>query len=33
MLDSLRMEWNTMKIAQQPDCPVCGNTTMREAAR
>jgi len=24
MLDSLRMEWNTMKIARQPDCPVCG---------
>jgi molybdopterin-synthase adenylyltransferase len=23
MLDSLRMEWNTMKIARQPDCPVC----------
>ncbi|MCV9986284.1 molybdopterin biosynthesis protein MoeB, partial [Burkholderia pseudomallei] len=20
----LRMEWNTMKIARQPDCPVCG---------
>jgi molybdopterin/thiamine biosynthesis adenylyltransferase len=24
MLDSLRMEWNTMKIARQHDCPVCG---------
>ncbi|KND58404.1 Sulfur carrier protein adenylyltransferase ThiF [Candidatus Paraburkholderia schumanniana] len=24
MLDSLRMEWNTIKIARQPDCPVCG---------
>jgi molybdopterin/thiamine biosynthesis adenylyltransferase len=24
MLDSLRMEWTTMKIARQPDCPVCG---------
>ncbi|MGV2291169.1 molybdopterin-synthase adenylyltransferase MoeB [Trinickia sp. YCB016] len=24
MLDSLRMEWNTMKIARQPDCSVCG---------
>jgi molybdopterin-synthase adenylyltransferase len=23
MLDSLRMEWNNMKIARQPDCPVC----------
>ncbi|WP_371880276.1 ThiF family adenylyltransferase [Caballeronia sp. S22] len=33
MLDSLRMEWNTMKIARQPDCPVCGNAKMREAAR
>jgi molybdopterin-synthase adenylyltransferase len=26
MLDSLRMEWNTMRIARQPDCPVCGST-------
>ncbi|WP_070107993.1 HesA/MoeB/ThiF family protein [Burkholderia plantarii] len=26
MLDSLRMEWNTMRIARQPDCPVCGGT-------
>ena len=25
MLDSLRMEWNTMRIARQPDCPVCGS--------
>jgi molybdopterin/thiamine biosynthesis adenylyltransferase len=25
MLDSLRMEWTTMKIARQRDCPVCGN--------
>lgn len=24
MLDSLRMEWNTMRIARQPACPVCG---------
>ena len=24
MLDSLRMEWNTMRIARQMDCPVCG---------
>jgi molybdopterin/thiamine biosynthesis adenylyltransferase len=24
MLDSLRMEWNTMRIARQPECPVCG---------
>jgi molybdopterin-synthase adenylyltransferase len=24
MLDSLRMEWTTMKIARQHDCPVCG---------
>jgi molybdopterin-synthase adenylyltransferase len=23
MLDSLRMEWNTMRIARQMDCPVC----------
>jgi molybdopterin/thiamine biosynthesis adenylyltransferase len=23
MLDSLRMEWTTMNIARQPDCPVC----------
>jgi molybdopterin/thiamine biosynthesis adenylyltransferase len=33
MLDSLRMEWNTMRIARQPDCAVCGNTGSREAAR
>ncbi|WP_206954695.1 HesA/MoeB/ThiF family protein [Trinickia acidisoli] len=25
MLDSLRMEWTTMKIARQPECPVCGS--------
>lgn len=25
MLDSLRMEWTTMKIARQRDCPVCGS--------
>ena len=25
MLDSLRMEWNTMRVARQPDCPVCGH--------
>lgn len=24
MLDSLRMEWTTMKVARQADCPVCG---------
>ncbi len=24
MLDSMRMEWTTMRIARQPDCPVCG---------
>jgi molybdopterin/thiamine biosynthesis adenylyltransferase len=24
MLDSLRMEWTTMRIARQRDCPVCG---------
>ena len=24
MLDSLRMEWNTMRIARQATCPVCG---------
>jgi molybdopterin-synthase adenylyltransferase len=29
MLDSLRMEWNTMRIARQPDCPVCGETHRR----
>ncbi|WP_250519285.1 MULTISPECIES: molybdopterin-synthase adenylyltransferase MoeB [unclassified Caballeronia] len=33
MLDSLRMEWNTMRIARQPDCAVCGHTGNREAAR
>jgi molybdopterin/thiamine biosynthesis adenylyltransferase len=26
MLDSLRMEWTTMRIARQVDCPVCGQT-------
>jgi molybdopterin/thiamine biosynthesis adenylyltransferase len=25
MLDSLRMEWTTMKIARQAACPVCGD--------
>jgi molybdopterin/thiamine biosynthesis adenylyltransferase len=25
MLDSLRMEWNTMRIARQTDCPVCAS--------
>jgi molybdopterin/thiamine biosynthesis adenylyltransferase len=25
MLDSLRMEWNTMRIARQADCSVCGS--------
>jgi molybdopterin-synthase adenylyltransferase len=25
MLDSLRMEWNTMKIARQKDCAICGS--------
>jgi molybdopterin-synthase adenylyltransferase len=24
MLDSLRMEWNAMRIARQASCPVCG---------
>jgi len=24
LLDSLRMEWNTMRIARQTDCAVCG---------
>ena len=24
MLDSLRMEWNTMRITRQATCPVCG---------
>jgi molybdopterin/thiamine biosynthesis adenylyltransferase len=24
MLDSLRMEWNTMRVTRQPTCPVCG---------
>jgi molybdopterin-synthase adenylyltransferase len=25
MLDSLRMEWNTMKITRQKDCAICGS--------
>jgi molybdopterin/thiamine biosynthesis adenylyltransferase len=25
MLDSLRMEWNTMRVARQAACPVCGS--------
>jgi len=25
MLDSLRMEWNTMRVARQVNCPVCGS--------
>ncbi|WP_277189393.1 molybdopterin-synthase adenylyltransferase MoeB [Caballeronia sp. BR00000012568055] len=25
MLDSLRMEWNTMKIARQKDCAICAS--------
>jgi molybdopterin/thiamine biosynthesis adenylyltransferase len=25
MLDSMRMEWTTMRIARQPDCAVCGS--------
>ncbi|AMM12819.1 molybdopterin biosynthesis protein MoeB [Burkholderia sp. PAMC 28687] len=29
MLDSLRMEWNTMRIARQADCPVCGSHTAK----
>lgn len=29
MLDALRMEWNTMRIARQPDCPVCGHRNAR----
>lgn len=24
MIDALRMEWHTMRIARQADCPVCG---------
>jgi hypothetical protein len=23
--DALRGEWNTIRIARQPDCPVCGS--------
>jgi molybdopterin/thiamine biosynthesis adenylyltransferase len=29
MLDSLRMEWNTMRIARQATCPVCGTQTQK----
>jgi molybdopterin/thiamine biosynthesis adenylyltransferase len=29
MLDSLRMEWNTMRIARQATCPVCGTHTKK----
>ncbi|WP_250462793.1 molybdopterin-synthase adenylyltransferase MoeB [Caballeronia sp. GAFFF2] len=29
MLDSLRMEWNTMKIARQANCVVCGERHAR----
>lgn len=29
MLDSLRMEWNTMRIARQVECPVCGSHTVK----
>ncbi|HLX01810.1 MAG TPA: molybdopterin-synthase adenylyltransferase MoeB [Trinickia sp.] len=32
MLDSLRMEWNTMKISRQPDCPVCGEAHAHRGA-
>jgi molybdopterin/thiamine biosynthesis adenylyltransferase len=32
MLDSLHMEWNTMKIARQPDCPVCGTAHVPKRA-
>jgi molybdopterin/thiamine biosynthesis adenylyltransferase len=31
MLDTLRMEWNAMQIARQPDCPVCGGRAVRPA--
>ncbi|KMZ12375.1 Sulfur carrier protein adenylyltransferase ThiF [Candidatus Burkholderia humilis] len=33
MLDSLRMEWNTMKIARQKDCAVCGSDFLQRAQR
>ena len=32
MLDSLRMEWTTMKIARQADCPCAGAGTTRRHA-
>jgi molybdopterin/thiamine biosynthesis adenylyltransferase len=25
LLDALRMEWNSIRVARQPDCPVCGH--------
>ena len=25
LLDGLHMEWNSMRVARDPDCPVCGN--------
>jgi len=31
MLDSLRMEWTTMKIARQNDCPVCGSGSSNDS--
>jgi molybdopterin-synthase adenylyltransferase len=33
MLDSLRMEWNTMKIARQKDCAVCGSDLLQRGQR
>lgn len=32
MLDSLHMEWTTMNIARQPDCPVCKDRGCRSSA-
>jgi hypothetical protein len=32
MLDSLRMEWTTMNIARQPDCPVCKDRGRQQSA-
>jgi molybdopterin-synthase adenylyltransferase len=33
MLDSLRMEWSTMKIARQKDCAVCGSDLLQRVQR
>jgi molybdopterin/thiamine biosynthesis adenylyltransferase len=36
MLDSMTMEWNSMRVARQRDCPVCGKDacgTVRATAR